>query len=227
MVSSATAAVEAAGVRDPAPAPSTDRQRRDASEQCGSVSRCRLDVRSHEYASFVCGARHSGAPGEQGPTRRTHECCTVEPAPPARYADGREHGRTPLTLKVVESKATAFASVMCHRCEQPLRVVLPAHRLGDCAGRSPGSRVNACRPAFPVSQWLTRTTGSPLTVAGAATASVCLSQTTRVPSCLPGATRGTSTMVNLPACARASRSVRRTRRRPARNSAGCCAAATD
>jgi hypothetical protein len=55
------------------------------------------------------------------------------------------------------SKATAFASVMCHRCEQPLRVVLPAHRLGDRAGRSPGSRVIACRPAFPVSQWLTRT----------------------------------------------------------------------
>src|SRR5262249_24448719 len=57
----------------------------------------------------------------------------------------------------------------------PLRTAAPygpsAHRLGDSAGRSPGSRVSACRPAFPVSQWLTRTTGSPLTVAGAATAS--------------------------------------------------------
>src|SRR4051812_48495754 len=31
----------------------------------------------------------------------------------------------------------------CHRCEKPLRVVRPAHRLGDCAGRSPGSRVSA------------------------------------------------------------------------------------
>ncbi len=46
---------------------------------------------------------------------------------------------------------------MCHRCEQPLRVVRPAHRLGDCAGRSPGLRVVTYRPAFPVSQWLTRT----------------------------------------------------------------------
>src|SRR6266851_3370030 len=57
-----------------------------------------------------------------------------------------------------------------HRCEEPLRVVRPAHRLGDCAGRSPGSRVVTFRPAFPVSQWLRRTKDSPLTVAGAATA---------------------------------------------------------
>ena len=39
----------------------------------------------------------------------------------------------------------------------PLRTAAPcgrpAHRLGDCAGRSPGSRVVTCRPAFPVSQW--------------------------------------------------------------------------
>jgi hypothetical protein len=61
-------------------------------------------------------------------------------------------GRTPPTLKS-RNESTAFASVMRHRCEQPLRVVLPAHRLGDRAGRSPGSRVSACRPAFPVSQW--------------------------------------------------------------------------
>jgi hypothetical protein len=39
----------------------------------------------------------------------------------------------------------------------PLRTTAPygrpAHRLGDCAGRSPGLRVIAYRPAFPVSQW--------------------------------------------------------------------------
>ena len=46
---------------------------------------------------------------------------------------------------------------ICHRCEQPLRVVRPAHRLGDCAGRSPGLRVVTYRPAFPVSQWPMRT----------------------------------------------------------------------
>jgi hypothetical protein len=38
-------------------------------------------------------------------------------------------------------------------------------------GRSPGSRVMACT-AFPVSQWRFPVLGSPLTVAGAATASV-------------------------------------------------------
>ena len=30
-----------------------------------------------------------------------------------------------------------------HRCERPLRMVRPAHRLGDSIGRSPGSRVSA------------------------------------------------------------------------------------
>ena len=55
---------------------------------------------------------------------------------------------------------------MCHRCEQPLRVVRPAHRLGDLAGRSPGSRVGACRPAFPVSQWPTRTKARRLQLRG-------------------------------------------------------------
>src|SRR5215470_2612329 len=82
----------------------------------------------------------------------------------------------------------------------PLRTAAPcgpsAHRLGDCAGRSPGSRVNACHPAFPVSQWLTRTTGSPLTVAEAATAAATRIHSVgrvRVPYCLPGSHRGTST----------------------------------
>ena len=60
--------------------------------------------------------------------------------------------------------------LLCHRCEQPLRVVPPTTgwvtALAGLLARGslPG------RPAFPVSQWLTRTTGSPLTVAGAATA---------------------------------------------------------
>jgi hypothetical protein len=76
----------------------------------------------------------------------------------------------------------------CHRCEQPLRVVRPAHRLGDGAGRSPGSRVVALRPAFPVSQWPLRTKGSPLTVAGAATAASRCREPVRVPSCLLGLT---------------------------------------
>ena len=63
-----------------------------------------------------------------------------------------------------------------HRCEQPLRVVLPptgwVTALAGLLARGslPG------RPAFPVSQWLIRTTGSPLTVAGAATERGCQRQ---------------------------------------------------
>jgi len=45
-------------------------------------------------------------------------------------------------LEVVGNILTAFALGSCHRCEKPLRVVHSAHRLGDCAGRSPGLRVN-------------------------------------------------------------------------------------
>jgi hypothetical protein len=86
----------------------------------------------------------------------------------------------------------------CHRCEQPLRMVPPTTGwvtvlAGLLArGSLPG------RPAFPVSQWLTRTTGSPLTVAGAATDEAANGSLARVPSCLPGATRGTSTGVSIP-----------------------------
>jgi hypothetical protein len=137
-----------------------------------------------------------------------------------------------------ENSARPSHRFMRHRCEQPLRVVRPAHRLGDCAGRSPGLRVITSRPAFPVSQWLMRTKGSPLTVAGAATvAARRLSGATsraqqnaepaRVPSCLPGATRGTST---LEAFARLSKRVKiweRDRGSRARNSAGCCSTVTE
>jgi hypothetical protein len=42
----------------------------------------------------------------------------------------------------------------------------PVHRLGDCAGRSPGSRVGALRPAFPVSQWPCRTRARRLQLRG-------------------------------------------------------------
>ena len=143
-------------------------------------------------------------PGEQGPTRRTHERTASELAR-RRYADGGQPGRTLLMLESCEHLARPTHRFVRHRCEQPLRVVRPAHRLGDCAGRSPGSRVVTLRPAFPVAQWLRRTKGSPRTVAGAATAAARCSQAcedcaslsavapTRVPSCLPGVTRGTST----------------------------------
>jgi hypothetical protein len=113
-----------------------------------------------------CGGRNSRAPGEQGPTRRTRERWTSALHRRQSFTDGREHGRTPLTLVVGEFLARPPHRYSCHRCEQPLRVVLPAHRLGDRAGRSPGSRVIACRPAFPVSQWLTRTKARRLQLRG-------------------------------------------------------------
>ena len=58
-------------------------------------------------------------------------------------------------LKVVgESLARPSHRSSCHRCEQTAPYGRPAHRLGDCAGRSPGSRVVACvRPSrFPSGQ---------------------------------------------------------------------------
>ena len=104
-----------------------------------------------------CSEKH---PGEQNRTKN---------ARPQPATAGRAKLQHKWRVTALETIA-AFASVMA----SPLRTAAPygpsAHRLGDSAGRSPGSRVSACHPAFPVSQWLTRTTGSPLTVAGAATA---------------------------------------------------------
>ncbi len=75
-----------------------------------------------------------------------------------------------LMLKSWEMTHTARASVMCHRCEQPLRVVRPAHRLGDLRWQVSwlaGRCLSSSLPSFPVAD---ADEGSPLTVAGAATA---------------------------------------------------------
>jgi hypothetical protein len=118
----------------------------------------------------------------------------------------------------------------------PLRTAAPcgrpAHRLGDCAGRSPGLRVVASRPAFPVSQWPMWTKGSPLTVAGAATATArrCRddkAEPARVPSCLPGATRGTNTRTAFRCRAKGSRFCSAKGVGWARKTAGCCSVATE
>ena len=81
---------------------------------------------------------------------------------------------------------TAFASALT----SPLRTAAPygppAHRLGDCAGRSPGSRVVACRPAFPVSQWPRWTQARRLQLRGQPR--IPHTGGFRVPSCLPGRT---------------------------------------
>src|SRR5262249_34909957 len=78
--------------------------------------------------------------------------------------------RRPHLRKVVGDAAlTAFAPALPSPLRKTAPYGHPVHRLGDCAGRSPGSRVVAqLRQAFPVSQW-PLDAGSPLTVAGAAT----------------------------------------------------------
>ena len=55
---------------------------------------------------------------------------------------------------VGELTLTAIAPALTSPLRKPAPYGRPVHRLGDCAGRSPGSRVVAqLRPAFPVSQW--------------------------------------------------------------------------
>jgi hypothetical protein len=97
---------------------------------------------------------------------------------------------------------TAFAPALSSPLRKRAPNGRPVHRLGDRAGRSPGSRVVAqLRPAFPVSQW-PFDAGSPLTVAGAATGrrefvnderQVGI-RSIRIPSFVPGFARGTSTV---------------------------------
>jgi len=52
------------------------------------------------------------------------------------------------------TRRTAFAPALPSPLRKTAPYGLPVHRLGDRAGRSPGSRVVAqMRPAFPVAQW--------------------------------------------------------------------------
>src|SRR3954467_6370386 len=55
---------------------------------------------------------------------------------------------------VGDEALTAFAPALPSPLRKTAPYGRPVHRLGDCAGRSPGSRVVAqLRPAFPVAQW--------------------------------------------------------------------------
>jgi len=82
--------------------------------------------------------------GEDRREGRTNAVVPMDMPDCRRQPSGRNITRTGRRGK----HATAFASV-CHHCERPLRVVLPAHRLGDRAGRSPGLRVSAWTPSLP------------------------------------------------------------------------------
>ncbi len=83
------------------------------------------------------------------------------------------------------------------------------------------------RPAFPVSQWLTRTTGSPLTVAGAATASVCTQRTGPCSLLPPRREPGNQHMLSIPGWRGQVKIMSRNESGRGRKSARCCIAATE
>src|SRR6185369_10924337 len=114
------------------------------------------------------------------------------------HSSGKSAGATRTLLSGREGVHSRTASQSVSM--SPLRTAAPcgrpAHGMGDGAGRSPGSRVVAfIRPSrfadFAACQWSYADEGSPLTVAGAAT-DYCERRSDRVPSFLPGATRGTN-----------------------------------
>ena len=80
---------------------------------------------------------------DPSPMRRTGKRYATNAARNAHFVE--VVGRFPLT---------AFASALMSPLRKTAPYGPPVHRLGDCAGRFPGSRVVAqLRPAFPVSQW--------------------------------------------------------------------------
>ena len=124
---------------------------------------------------------HARASGGPSPLRRRRE----------RYT---QVWREPFTCP--KSWETHFSHAFATDTMSPLRKHAPcgrpAHRLGDCAGRSPGSRVGALRPAFPVSQWPCWTRARRLQLRGQPR--IAAMGGDRVPSFLPGLRRGTSTI---------------------------------
>ena len=107
-----------------------------------------------------CGRLMTGTEAKDVTIDGTANCGIHPQCAPAPFRSLESRGRT---------SHTAFASVVVSPLRKPLRVELPAHRLGDCAGRSPGSRVV---PVVRPSQFPSGRNGrsSPLTVAGSATA---------------------------------------------------------
>ncbi len=91
-----------------------------------------------------------------------------------------------------------FAPAMSSPLRKTAPYGRPVHRLGDRAGRSPGSRVIAqLRPAFPVSQWPYGRGLAAYSCGGSHGLSPIREMRTgsfRVPSFVPGVIRGTSAL---------------------------------
>src|SRR5262245_59628967 len=117
--------------------------------------------------------RPSFAPLAGTPVTRTETKARERQAAGRSASDKRRKPAVgPLTAHALDRErhlARPSHRLWCHRCEQLLRMVLlPTGWVTALAGLLARGSLPG-RPAFPVSQWLTRTTGSPLTVAGAAT----------------------------------------------------------
>src|ERR1022692_1888166 len=97
-----------------------------------------------------------------------------------------------------ESFSHGFAPALSSPLRKTAPYGRPVHRLGDRAGRSPGSRVVAqLRPAFPVSQWPYGRGLAAYSCGGSHGLLQIRKGRTgsfRVPSFVPGFTRGTSTL---------------------------------
>ena len=150
-------------------------------------------------------------------TRTCTPCDSAKLAKPVRSAP-----LTPLKKSREKSHAAFASALKRHRCEQPLRMDSPPTGwVTALAGLLACGSLHTVRPSrFPSDTlW---TISSPLTVAGAATAST--EGRLRVPSCLSGATRRTSakTMI-LPRTGRVKRSRRCERTaRERHNQCVCC-----
>ena len=124
----------------------------------------------------------------------------VRPSPVrrTRSAARLRGGATPTCAMSWESFSHGFAPAMSSPLRKTAPYERPVHRLGDRAGRSPGSRVVAqLRPAFPVSQWPYGRELAAYSCGGShGLLPIRSSQTGsfRVPSFVPGFTRGTSTL---------------------------------
>ena len=109
-------------------------------------------------------------------------------------AKDNEAARGLLHMNVVGVFAlTVFAPALPSPLRKTAPYGRPVHRLGDRAGRSPGSRVvTQMRPAFPVSQWPYGRGLAAHSCGGSH--GLPRRSGTRVPSFVPGLTRGTSTL---------------------------------
>src|SRR6185312_16166683 len=131
--------------------------------------------------SFVCARVACAALGETKPVAKDTE------APNAQR-------RRPYVPNVVgEVSLTAFAPALPSPLRKTAPYGRPVHRLGDRAGRSPGSRVVVARRPSQLPSGRFLTSDSALTVAGAA-ADFRFICGLRVPSFVSGFGRRTSTM---------------------------------